>query len=340
MSKMEYMLRLVRTCYLIINNSLLEFGVRFDTENYNVRGRETNQNIFRDENNFTNVTFSLGYEREVSENISFRSNLGSAWRTPNMAELYSFGSHGFKTTFGLLRYYNDDNDKIKTDKVLGMDDGSSPEKSLKFINEVDFSKDKNDLKITLFSNYILNYVFERPIGLYGTVRGPMPYFVFDQSDIVLVGSDLYFQRKFSTKFKSSLRLNYLWSQNLIKNGKMINQPPIRIANNLMWNTKDFWKINHSEISISPIYTFRQFQSPMTISPDELISGVIDVNVQSDIFDFKDVPDGYFLIDFGWKFKIADFIALRSLFDIAIVFRFFVCWLLVKSLHLMNHIVRL
>ena len=291
-----------------INNSLLEFGVRFDTENYNVRGRETNQNIFRDENNFTNVTFSLGYEREVSENISIRSNLGSAWRTPNMAELYSFGSHGFKTTFGLLRYYNDDNDKIKTDKVLGMDDGSSPEKSFKFINEVDFSRDKNDLKITLFSNYILNYVFERPIGLYGTVRGPMPYFVFDQSDIVLVGSDLYFQRKFSTKFKSSLRLNYLWSQNLIKNGKMINQPPIRIANNLMWNTKDFWKINHSEISISPSYTFRQFQSPMIISPDELISGLIDVNLQSDIFDFKDAPDGYFLIDFAWKFKIADFSA--------------------------------
>jgi iron complex outermembrane receptor protein len=207
-----------------------------------------------------------------------------------------------------LRYYNDDNDKIKTDKVLGMDDGSSPEKSLKFINEVDFSRDKNDLKITLFSNYILNYVFERPIGLYGTIRGPMPYFVFDQSDIVLVGSDLYFQRKFSTKFKSSLRLNYLWSQNLIKNGKMINQPPIRIANNLMWNTKDFWKINHSEISISPSYTFRQFQSPMIISPDELISGLIDVNLQSDIFDFKDAPDGYFLIDFAWKFKIADFSA--------------------------------
>ena len=36
--------------------------------------------------------------------------------------------------------------------------------------------------------------------------------------------------------------------------------------------------------------------------------MIDVNVQSDIFDFKDVPDGYFLIDFGWKFKIADFSA--------------------------------
>ena len=31
---------------------------------------------------------------------------------------------------------------------------------------------------------------------------------------------------------------------------------MRIANNLMWNTKDFWKINHSEISISPSYTFR------------------------------------------------------------------------------------
>ena len=87
-------------------------GLRIDNEDYNVRGREVSQNIFRDEHSLTNTTFSLGYENQVSENFSFRTNLGSAWRTPNMAELYSYGSHGFKASFGLLRYYYNEDEKI------------------------------------------------------------------------------------------------------------------------------------------------------------------------------------------------------------------------------------
>ena len=113
-----------------------------------------------------------------------------------MAELYSFGSHGFKNSFGLLRYYYNEDQELRTDKVILMSESLlSSEKSLKFINEFDYNSDKNNVKITLFSNFILNYVFERPIGLYGTIRGPMPYFIFDQSDVLFVGSDITLKRK-------------------------------------------------------------------------------------------------------------------------------------------------
>ena len=76
-----------------------------------------------------------------------------------------------------------------------MSESFSFRKSLKFINEFDYNSDKNNVKITLFSNFILNYVFERPIGLYGTIRGPMPYFIFDQSDVLFIGSDITLKRK-------------------------------------------------------------------------------------------------------------------------------------------------
>ena len=195
---------------LKLGKNFFEFGVRIDNENYNVRGRETSQKIFRDEHTLSNITFSLGYENELSDNLSFRSNLGSAWRTPNMAELYSFGSHGFKNSFGLLRYYYNGDNKIRTNRVTLMSESlTSSEKSLKFINEFDFTSDKNKIKLTLFSNYILNYVFERPIGIYGTIRGPMPYFIFDQNDVLFVGSDLTVKKEFTKKFNSSITLNYL-----------------------------------------------------------------------------------------------------------------------------------
>ena len=294
---------------LKLGENFFEFGVRIDYENYNVRGRETSQRIFRDEHTLSNITFSLGYENEFSENFSFKSNLGSAWRTPNMAELYSFGSHGFKNSFGLLRYYYNDDNKVRTNRVTLMSESlTSSEKSLKFINEFDFTSDKNKIKLTLFSNYILNYVFERPIGIYGTVRGPMPYFIFDQNDVLFVGSDLTVKKEFTKKFNSSITLNYLWSKNLENNGNLINQPPVRIENNLIWKTNNFWKINFSEISLSPSYSFKQSQAPITISPEDLINGVVNITPETNIFDFKDAPDGHFLLDFSWRLKLNDFSA--------------------------------
>ncbi|MAD59152.1 MAG: TonB-dependent receptor [Flammeovirgaceae bacterium] len=303
-----------RYSFFLIENlnfgkKLFEIGARVDYEDYNVRGRDISQNIFRDEHSLNNVTFSIGYENQVSESFSFRSNIGSAWRTPNMAELYSFGSHGFKNSFGLLRYYYNEDQKLRTDEVIIMSESLlSSEKSLKFINEFDYNSDKNDIKLTLFSNYILNYVFERPIGLYGTIRGPMPYFIFDQSDMLFIGSDLTLKRKFTNKFNSSLTLNYLWSNNLDNKGKLLNLPPVRIENSINWDTNNFWKINSSEISLSPSYTFQQFQAPMTISPESLINGTNNITSDTDIFDFKDAPEGYFLLDFSWKFNIKDFTA--------------------------------
>ena len=303
-----------RYSFFLIENlkfgkNLFEVGARVDYEDYNVRGRDISQNIFRDEHSLNNVTFSIGYENQFSESLSFRSNLGSAWRTPNMSELYSFGSHGFKNSFGLLRYYYNEDQELRTDRVVIMSESKlSSEKSLKLINELDYNSDKNDVKLTLFSNYILNYVFERPIGLYGTIRGPMPYFIFDQNDVLFIGSDLTFKRKFTNKFKTSLSLNYLWSNNLDNNGKLINQPPVRIEKNFIFETESFWKVNFSEISLTPSYTFQQFQAPMTITPESLINGENNITADTDIFDFKDAPEGFFLLDFSWKLNINDFTA--------------------------------
>jgi len=289
-----------------IGKSLIETGIRLDNEKTNVRGRETNQNIFRDEFTKTNITFSFGYQNEVSESFSIRSNFGSAWRTPNMAELYSFGGHSFKTVFGLFRYYFQGSD-VMTDQVIKMgDDLLSPEKSFKFINEFNLNKPKTNLNLSLFSNYILNYTFERPIGIYGTIRGPMPYFIYDQSDVIFVGSDFSFKRKISEKITSNFTFNYLWSKNLKKKGGLINQPPTRLSNNLIWNTNSFWKINFSEISLLPSYTFKQFQAPITISPQNLIDGSINITMDHEIFDLKDAPNGHFLLDLSWKINLNDF----------------------------------
>jgi iron complex outermembrane receptor protein len=301
-----------------IGKNFIEAGIRLDNEINNVRGRVQNQNIFRDEYKLNNITLSLGFENKISQNFSIKSNLGSAWRTPNMAELFSYGGHSFKNTFGLLRYYYNSSDKIMTDKVIKMDEAIiTAEKGIKFINELNFNSEKQKVKITLFSNYIMNYIFERPIGLFGTIRGPMPYFIYDQTDIIFIGSDISLERKITENIKSTSTLNYLWSKNLNKNGKLINQPPIKISNNFVIKTNKFWNINFSEVSILPSYTFKQFQVPKTISPEQFTDGSLTTIDYSEVFDIKDAPDGYFLFNLTWKIKknnLSTSLIIKNLFN--------------------------
>lgn len=295
-----------------------EVGIRLDHESNNVRGRETNQDIFRDEYSFTNLTASFGYIRQISENTIFRTNIGTAWRTPNMSELYSFGQHGFKTSFGLLRYYNSENDELKTDQVLAIQESTvSPEKGYKWVNEWEIQQGTNTYTLTAYTNYIENFIFDRPIGVYGTIRGPMPVFLYDQTDALFVGTDFTWEKEWSHWLDGTFGISYLWSRDLTNNDLLINQPPITTSYKLVWNTKEFWKVESSHLTIKPSYTFRQFQAPRTVRPEELIDGSVLITTESEIFDFKDAPEGYFLLNISWKAQLGRFntsISVENVFN--------------------------
>lgn len=300
------------------NKGTYEAGLRFDYEYNNVRGRETSQAIFRDQFSFTNFNFSLGYIRKISEQTTFRVNLGSAWRTPNMAELYGFGQHGFKTSFGLLRYYTNENNVLKTDRVITLSESSvSPEKGYKWINEWQTQRKSNTYTVTVYSHYIQNFIFDRPIAVVGTVRGPMPVFIFDQADALFAGVDFTWRKTWSKSFKGTYGISYLWSKNVNKGEALINQPPITTHYQLTWKMKKAWKFESSKLAIKPRYTFTQFQAPRTVRPDELIDGSVIINQDSEIFDFKDAPEGYFMLDLAWSFSFKNFkgsMAIQNVFN--------------------------
>ncbi|MEM6965002.1 MAG: TonB-dependent receptor [Bacteroidota bacterium] len=297
-----------------------ELGVRVDYEFNDVRGRETSQKIFRDNYDFINLTSSLGYIRKISDNTTFRTNLATAWRTPNMAELFSFGQHGFKTSFGLLRYYYDENEngKLKTNRVTALGDSNVvPEKGYKWINEWRTQQKTNTYTLTAYANYIENFIFDRPLAVIGTIRGPMPVFIHDQADALFVGTDMSWQKEWSDAINGTLGLSYLWSRNIKKDEPLINQPPIRVNYQLDWKIPTFWKATVSQLSLKPSYLFQQFQAPRTVSPEDLIDGSVIITPESEIFDFKDAPEGYFLLDVGWQFKTSKFdvgLSIQNVFN--------------------------
>lgn len=279
-----------------------EAGVRFDIETNDVRGRETNGDIFRDRYTFTNFTASLGYQWKLSDNSDFKTNIGSAFRTPNVAELFSFGQQGFRNTFGLLRFTNIDGE-VDTSEVTLLEDSSVElERGYKVTSEFRTSKNGNSHLLTGYGNYIDNYVFDRPLGVFGTIRGPQVAFNVDQAEALFLGLDYTWKKELSKEVSGVFGLSYLWARNIGENEPLINQPPITTNIELEWNQGNWGFIESSKWAIKPSYTFRQFQAPRTISIDSLTNGSASVTPNSEIFDFVDAPDGYLLFDFSWSFK--------------------------------------
>ncbi|MEM9834270.1 MAG: TonB-dependent receptor [Bacteroidota bacterium] len=287
-----------------------ELGLRLDHELNSVRGREQDQSIFRNEFSFTNFTTSLGFVRNLSASWQLRSNLGSAWRTPNMAELYSFGQHGFKIEYGLWRYEGAESGEsggINTTRILTGDDKNvEAEQSYKWINELSYNKNGNALTLTSYVNYINNFIFDRPSGVGRFFWGPGPTYIIDQSDAFFAGADFTYSRLFTKDLKGTFGTSYLWSRNVERNEPLINQPPININAELAWQTPSFLGLDYSKLTIETGYTFRQFQAPRTISPElldgEAENGEVEINLESEIFDFKDVPEAYFLAHARWQWK--------------------------------------
>ncbi|MCP4521525.1 MAG: TonB-dependent receptor [Cytophagales bacterium] len=290
-----------------------EFGARGDYESSYVSGREPNQDIFRDDFAFQNFTSSLGWVRYVSDSIIFRTNIGTAWRMPNMAELYSFGQHGFKNTYGLLRYY-EDNGRLRTDRIATAEGNISPEKCYKWVNELDIQQKKNRFKFTLYTHYIQNYIFEKPIAVLETFRGPMPFFAINQADALFAGMDATWKHSWVEKMKGTFGLSYLWSRNIACQEALINQPPIQLNYSLDWELPQFGKLK-SSLEINPSYTFRQFNAPRVVTVEQLIEQSVEVDTNSEIFDFMEAPSGYFLLNVTWKYaineKIIGSIALKN-----------------------------
>ena len=286
---------------------IIEAGIRVDFESNNIRGRETSQELFKDEYSFTNITSSIGYVKNFNKSNSFRTNIGTAWRTPNMAELFSYGQHGFKTSYGLLRHYFNEENKLKTNKVIALKESDvEPEKGFKFINELKINRKLHAHNIAAYSHYILNFIYERPYGLIGTFRGPQPVFIFHQTNALFIGLDYDWKAEWHKQLEGTFSMSYLWSRNINNNETLINQPPITVGYKIAWLHKNLWKFKSSKLTIKPFYRFKQFQAPRTLTPDQLIDGDEIITSESEIFDFKAAPNGYFMLKISWQYEWKNF----------------------------------
>lgn len=161
-------------------------GIRYDYRK--VKGFEMHEDhgnhshhIFEDfENDFSNISGSLGLAYELSNNLVFKGNLGSGFRAPNIAELGSNGVH-----HGTFRYERG-NANLKQETSFQIDAG------------LEYSGENITLGLNAYNNKIYNYIFASNInGETITVRDhhghleTMPLFSYTQTDATLVGAEAH-----------------------------------------------------------------------------------------------------------------------------------------------------
>ncbi len=161
-------------------NGALNAGIRYDYKNIDGRDLiENGQQVFTAfNNNFSNVSGSLGFAFEIAKNLNFKGNAGSGFRAPNIAELGANGKHE-----GTFRY-EIGNSNLKQETSLQFDLG------------LEYNAETVTIGLTAFSNRIFNYIypgnFTNETILYDEEDGTtslLPVYRFVQTDADLIGGE-------------------------------------------------------------------------------------------------------------------------------------------------------
>lgn len=302
-----------------------ELGIRYDNMEADITGREPDNTIYRNTINYNNVTATIGYKRQINQETSFRTNFGTAWRPPNVAELYRFGQHSFFLEYGLWRYTIDERfDFVSTTEgILTEEDRPVPsEVGYKWINTYEINRPDFQLEATAYINYIENFIYAKPGGLTRTARGFFVYFLYDQTNALFWGMDISTRWKHSSLFSSTIKGSYLWAKQTDEDDFFAGQPPANLSYDLAYTPK--WQfLDESLFRFSLNYTFEQFQHPRILSVEEFLNpaqtGTSRFAEDASDFDILAPPSGYLLAHFAfesswkglrWRFQV------KNIFNVA------------------------
>jgi iron complex outermembrane receptor protein len=221
----------------------LEAGLRYDyrtLKTYRIVAREKVADSFQ----FANFSGTLGATRNISDHFSARLNVGTAWRAPNVSELFSDGVH-----HGAAAYE-------KGDATL------QSEKALNTIGSITYTDTHWSVELGGYYNYISDFIYLKPQPEpILTVRGAFPYFKYTQTDASFKGVDLSVAWEFVKRTSVSSKFSYLRAYDQRNDSYLVMIPPNRIDNQFKYELADRDKWHHAFISVGNLFVARQKRVP-------------------------------------------------------------------------------
>lgn len=227
-------------------------GVRADVANnlsneytqliYNSNGLVTDSLQVQFLNNwYYNFSASLGVNKRISEQLTFKGNFGKSFRVPYPNETSSNGVH-----HGTFRHEVGTPD-LKTEHGYQLDVSA------------DFNKPKFSLSSAVFANYFNQFIYLRPSARFSTLPEAGQLFEYVQNNALFAGFELDWSWRFYKNFLWQQTAEYVWNVNLDNNLPLPFTPPASVSNELSyrWNNMDLKALKDVRVAGYYKYVFAQ-----------------------------------------------------------------------------------
>ncbi len=201
----------------ILDRWEFEAGLRADKKDFQVFTFNEAQEVIRPKYSFNNFSGTVGLVFLPSPRLRLSSNLGTAWRPPNVSELYSRGLHHGAAT------------------IEEGNTGLGVEQALKWINQMQLSAGRWTWDITAYIQRIENYIYLEPQAEPRlTIRGAFPVYKYVQTDALMGGADAGVKVGLAKSVEYLLKLSLVRGVDLQRKADLIFMPGDRMQNTINW----------------------------------------------------------------------------------------------------------
>jgi len=258
-----------------------EVGLRYDLRYLAVKDFDSDNNLVKPTYTFGNLSATGGLAYRVSDRFTVRTNLGTAWRQPNVAELFSRGLHHGAAAIeeGLLVENGELVPNVESLEVL-------PEKSYKWIATGEFVAKRFKLEGSFYMNWINDFIYLEPSpgDLRLTIRGAFPVYNYQQTNANLTGFDGGAEWNLAGPVSLNFKGSVLRGWDVSEDQYLVWMPADRIETSIHYELPEVGAMEDFHLSLGVLSVSRQFKVPENS-------------------DFAEPPAGYSLMNAHVGFKI-------------------------------------
>lgn len=227
-----------------------EAGLRYDYKYLSADGYDMYSQRYGGEHDFHNITYSLGGAWQATPHTALSSNIGVAWRAPQVNELYSSGLHHGAGTYNLGEA------------------SLSPEIGTKWITSLSYTHPERGIYLTAdaYVQLIKNYIYDYPTGETRTLfSGVYPIFQYTQADAFFRGVDIDASLRlaqwgaFAQHLSYGLRGSVVFANELKTDRYFPFIPAPRLSQSLEWKAQPKGLFQTLEASIGHTFVAKQMR---------------------------------------------------------------------------------
>ncbi len=222
----------------------VESGVRYDHHRMETF-RSQNGVIVNDEFSYNNFSGVLGGSYKITPKLEGKLNLASAWRAPNVNELFSNGVHQ-----GVASYEVGDPELV-------------PEKAFNQTADLSYSASQFTANLSLYNNIITDFIYLEPQApeTVLTIRGAFPLFEYKQVDASFKGIDVGFEWQLIPNLEWRLKGSLVRAQNKNLEEPLVLIPADRLRNSVSYRIPTIGKFGNNFLSLGHSFVAEQSRVP-------------------------------------------------------------------------------